>query len=256
MELGLHERVYIVTGGTKGLGRAAAEALVADGARVVVSARTQESVDSAVASLTEYGVAHHNVDAVRGVAADNAAPDTAERLVQVALDTWGQLDGALISVGGPPATAALGATDEQWRTAFESVFLGAVRAARVLVPQLGHGGAIALVLSTTVKEPMDGLEISNGLRPGLALWAKYLADEVGSRGIRVVGLLPGRVLTDRTRELHPDADTRARIAERIPLRRYAEPAEFGKVAAFVLSPAASYVTGCVIPIDGGNLRGL
>jgi 3-oxoacyl-[acyl-carrier protein] reductase len=246
MDLGLRDRVYVVTGGSKGLGYAGAAAMVADGARVVVSSRSQESVDAAVAAL--------GADSARGIAADNADPATADRLTQLALDTWGRLDGALISVGGPPPTDALGATDEQWRDAFESVFLGAVRTVRAVVPLLGSGGAVALVLSTSSKSPIGGLAISNGLRPGLAMWAKQLADEVGPQGIRIVGLLPGRVLTDRTISMTPGESDRDRIAAQIPLRRYGDAAEFGQVAAFVLSPAASYLTGCVIPIDGGALR--
>src|SRR3954447_6846804 len=130
MDLGLTDRVYVVTGGTKGLGRATADALVADGARVVVSSRSQESVDAAVAALG---------DGARGVAADNADPATPGRLVEVASETWDRIDGALVSVGGPPGTPALGATDEQWRSAFESVFLGAVRTVREIVPRLGEG---------------------------------------------------------------------------------------------------------------------
>src|SRR5690348_13200252 len=118
MDLGLRDRVYVLTGATKGLGRATADALVADGARVVVSSRSQESVDAAVEAMG---------DNARGLAADNGDPSTAEQLAKLALDTWGRVDGALVSVGGPPGTAALGATDEQWRDAFESVFLGAVR---------------------------------------------------------------------------------------------------------------------------------
>jgi 3-oxoacyl-[acyl-carrier protein] reductase len=129
-----------------------------------------------------------------------------------------------------------------------------VRTVTALAPHLGAGAAIALVLSTSAKSPIGGLGISNGLRPGLAMWAKQLADEVGPRGIRVLSLLPGRVLTDRTRTLTPEPADRDRIAETIPLRRYGEPAEFGRVAAFVLSPAASYLTGCAIPVDGGALR--
>src|SRR4051812_46923458 len=140
MDLGLRDRVYVVTGGTKGLGRATADALVADGARVVVSSRSQESVDSAVADLG---------DNARGVAADNADPATAERLVQAALDAWGRLDGALISVGGPPGTDALGATDEQWRGAFEAVPLGGVRMAGARVPQPTAPASVRLLLSTS-----------------------------------------------------------------------------------------------------------
>jgi len=141
MDLGLAGRVYVVTGGSKGLGFATARCLVDDGARVVVSSRSAESVDAAVAAL---GTA-----SAVGVPADNADPTTPDRLVAAALSACGRLDGALISVGGPPGTDALGASDEQWRSAFESVFLGAVRMARALVPHLDAGAAIGLVLSTS-----------------------------------------------------------------------------------------------------------
>jgi 3-oxoacyl-[acyl-carrier protein] reductase len=247
MDLWLYERVYVVTGGTKGLGRATAEALVADGARVVVSSRSQESVDAAVAALGENA---------RGLAADNADPATAEALAQLALDTWGRIDGALISVGGPPGTNPPEATDDQWRAAFESVMLGAIRVARTVVGHLDDGGAVGLVLSTSVKQPVGGIEISSGLRPGLAMWAKHLADEIGPKGIRVFSMLPGRILTDRMTSLMPNTADRERMAETIPLRRMGDPAEFGRVAAFLLSPAASYLTGLVVPVDGGALRSL
>lgn len=248
MDLGLDGRVYVVTGGTKGLGFATARCLVDDGARVVVSSRSQDSVDAAVAALGDSNAV--------GVVADNADPDTPDRLVGAARTSWGRVDGALISVGGPPGTAALGASDEQWRAAFESVFLGAVRMARALVSHLDAGAAIGLVLSTSAKSPIAGLEISNGLRPGLAMWAKQLADELGPQGVRVFSLLPGRVLTDRTLSLTPDPADRERIAASIPLRRYGEAAEFGRVAAFLLSPAASYLSGLAVPVDGGALRTL
>jgi 3-oxoacyl-[acyl-carrier protein] reductase len=151
-------------------------------------------------------------------------------------------------------------TDEQWRSAFETVFLGTVRALRVIASALSEGAAIGVVLSTTVKSPLTGLGLSNGLRPGLAMAAKDMADEYGPRGIRIVGLLPGRVMTDRNRELFAGtgdpAAASAKAAESIPLRRIGEPEEFGKVAAFVLSPAAGYLTGAFIPVDGGHLRAL
>jgi 3-oxoacyl-[acyl-carrier protein] reductase len=247
MDLGLTGRVYVITGGTKGLGFATAEALVADGANVVVSSRSQESVDAAVARLG---------DRARGLAADQADAAAPERLLRAAYDAFHRLDGVLISVGGPPGTDALGATDEQWQSAFESVFLGAVRTARAIVPHLQQGSAVGLVLSTSVKAPIGGIEISNGLRPGLAMWAKQLADELGPRGIRVFSLLPGRILTDRMTSLMPDAAAREQMARTIPLRRMGQPEEFGRTAAFLLSPAASYLTGLVVPVDGGALRSL
>jgi 3-oxoacyl-[acyl-carrier protein] reductase len=251
VDLGLTDRVYVVTGGARGLGRATAEVLVAEGARVVLSSRSQESLDAAVAALGERAVA---------VAADNADPATPARLVDAALDTWGRLDGALISVGGPPPGAVTAISDEQWTASFESVFLGAVRVAREVAARLGDGGSIAFVLSSSVRSPIDGLAISNGLRPGLAMVAKSLADELGPRGIRVNGLLPGRVATERLDELDAASDdperTRREAESGIPLRRQGEPVEFGRAAAFLLSPAASFVSGAMLPVDGGALRAL
>ncbi|MEW2549345.1 SDR family oxidoreductase [Streptomyces sp. NPDC047002] len=253
MDLGLKDRVYVVTGGTRGLGRAAAQALAEDGAKVVVSGRDGKQVAAAAADLGAGGAA------VLGVAADNADPTAAQRLVHGAKERFGRFDGVLVSVGGPPAGSAADTADEQWQDAFESVFLGAVRIARTAAEELGEGGVIAFVLSGSVYEPIPGLTLSNGLRPGLAGFAKSLADELGPRGIRVVGLLPARIDTDRVRELDalggdPEATRAAQVA-RTPLRRYGTPEEFGRVAAFLLSPAASYLTGLMVPVDGGARRG-
>lgn len=248
MDLGLAGRAYLVTGGTRGLGLATARVLVAEGARVVLSSRDPEHAAAAAAELG---------DAARGVAADNADPAAAETLVAEVSRAFGRCDGAVISVGGPPAGGVLDVTDAQWRDAFESVFLGAVRVARAVAAGIdGDGGAIAFVLSSSVKSPIGGLAISNGLRPGLAMVAKTLADELGPRGIRVLGLAPGLVRTERTAALYGDDAAQERMAGGIPLRRLGEPAEFGRVAAFAVSPAASYLTGCLVPVDGGALRAL
>ena len=133
--------------------------------------------------------------------ADLADPETPEQLVAAAREHFGRLDGALISVGGPPAGNAAAISDEQWRQSFETVFLGTIRAVRTVAAALSEGGAIGLVLSTSARGPVPGLGISNGLRPGLVGAAKDIADDYGPRGVRVVGLLPGRILTDRNREL-------------------------------------------------------
>ncbi|MEV4617280.1 SDR family oxidoreductase [Asanoa sp. NPDC049573] len=253
MDLGLADRVYVLTGATRGLGLATARSLVADGARVVVSSRHPAHVDAAVAELGGVGK-------VRGVVADLADADTPARLVSAAQESFGRLDGALLSVGGPPRGTALDASDDDWRTSFETVFLGAVRTARVVAAALPAGGAIALVLSSSARTPIQSLGISNGFRPGLVGVAKAMADELGPRGVRVVSLLPGRFLTDRTRDAYGDpADPtrpRADAASDVPLRRIGDAAEFGRTAAFLLSPAASYVTGSSISVDGGLIRAL
>ncbi|WP_345194098.1 SDR family oxidoreductase [Streptomyces lavendulae] len=250
MDLGLKDRVYVVTGATRGLGFASARELTADGAKVVLTGRDEKRAAEAAAELGPNAL---------GMAADNSDPRAAARLVATARERFGRFDGILISVGGPPAGSAADNTDAQWTAAFESVFLGAVRLARAAADALGEGGVVGFVLSGSVHEPIPGLTISNGLRPGLAGFAKSLSVELGPRGIRVVGLLPARIDTDRVRELDAlsgDADAaRAGNESRIPLRRYGTPEEFGRTAAFLLSPAASYLTGVMLPVDGGSRHG-
>lgn len=266
MDLGLRDRVYLVTGGSRGLGFAAAQALVADGARVLLSAPHESTAASAAARLNRVATP----DAAGWAVVDNADPAAPGQLITAARHRFGRLDGALISVGGSPAGTVAATTDDAWRSAFESVFLGAVRLARVLAASLagerddgslhGTGGSIAFVLAASVRTPLPALAISNGIFPGLAGVVKTLADEHGPSGIRINGLLPVRVATDRVRQLDallgdPD-EVRARLSQDIPLRRYGEPAEFGQAAAFILSPAASYITGAMIPIDGGAIRSI
>jgi 3-oxoacyl-[acyl-carrier protein] reductase len=289
MDLGLRDRAYLVTGGSRGLGFAAAQALVAEGARVLISAPHEATATAAVARLGR----DDPPGAADWVVADNADPAAPGQLIAAARERFGRLDGALISVGGSPGGTIASITDDQWQSAFESVFLGAVRLARTLAVDLGTerkagagggggaddvggggggaddlagvgaarigtGGSIVFVLAASVRAPLPGLGISNGLFPGLAGVVKALADEHGPAGVRVNGVLPVRIATDRVRQLDalvgdPD-EVRARLSQNIPLRRYGEPEEFGRAAAFLLSPAASYTTGAMIPVDGGAIR--
>jgi 3-oxoacyl-[acyl-carrier protein] reductase len=251
MDLDLTDRVYLLTGAGRGLGRATADCLVAEGARVVLSGRSEETLREAAQALG---------DAAVTVVADNADPTTPGRLLAAAHERWGRVDGALVSVGGPPKGPVTGISDAQWSSAFESVFLGAVRLCRELGPALPRGGSLALVLSSSVRSPLPDMAISNGLRPGLAMVAKTLADELGPAGVRVNALLPGRIGTDRVQELDDATGdperARAQAIRAIPLRRYGDPEEFGRVATFLLSSAASFVSGSMVPVDGGMLRSL
>ncbi len=251
MDLDLRDKVFLVTGATAGLGLATAGILLGEGARVVISSRTRHAVDKAATRLGR-------PDRTVGIAADNADPDTGDRLVTAALTRFGRLDGVLVSVGGPPTGPLTAITDQQWRSSFESVFLGALRLARTAAPVLPATGSIGFVLSLSVRSPWPDMSVSNGLRPGLAMAAKMLADELGPRGIRVNGFIVGAVATDRLTQLEQAAEDpqheRARQAAEIPLRRYGTPEEFARAAAFILSPAASYITGSMITVDGGVLR--
>jgi 3-oxoacyl-[acyl-carrier protein] reductase len=256
MDLGLTDRVNVLTGASRGLGFATARALADDGARVVVSGRTESTVRAAVEAL--------GPERAEGLVADLAAADTGDRLVAAARTRFGRLDGALISVGGPPPGGVLDTPEEAWQEAFQTIFMGTLRLARTLARAIGtlepgHEAAIGLVLSSSVRQPLPNLSISNGLRPGLAGLAKDLSGELAPRGIRVFSLLPGRYLTDRNREMFartPDpAEAAAKAALTITLRRLGRPEEFGRFAAFALSPAASYLTGAAIPVDGGSIAG-
>ena len=253
MDLDLLDRVYIVSGASRGLGFATAAELVADGARVVIVSRSQESIDAAALTLGA-------PDRVIAISADLAETDAADRLVAAALSSFGQLDGAVISVGGPPPGTAADLDDDAWRAAFDSVFLGPLRLAKAALAATESPVSVTIVLSTSVRSPIAGLAISNGLRPGLAMAAKTLADEYGPRGSRVNVLLPGRIATDRMEQLDDasgDAqESRRRNSAGIPLGRYGKPEEFGRVAAFVTAPAASYMSGSVITVDGGATRSL
>ncbi len=243
----LSGKTFIVTGGSDGLGLAAVKILLAEGANVLVSGRTEEKFERAKVSLGEYA------DRIAFVTGDNADPALSETLTKAVMDRWGSLDGLLVSVGGPPAGKVLATEDETWRFAFESVFLGAVRLVRDLSAIMTDGGSIALILATSAKEAVSAVPISNGLRPGLALLIKSFADELGPRNIRVNALLPGMFATERVKQLFANKSPDLSV---LSLQRIGDPEEFGRMATVLLSPVASYITGAAIVIDGGQMKAL
>ncbi len=250
MDLELRGRCYVVTAASAGLGRATGEALLAEGAQVVAVARRQQVLDD--------WAADHDGTLVP-LAADLADPTTPQRACDLAVERFGRLDGALVSVGGPPRGQVLGNTDQEWLDGFGSVFLPALRLARAATTTAA-AAVLGFVLSTSVKSPLATMAISNGLRPGLAMLVKQLGDEIAPQGGRTFAMLPGLIDTERLQVLRrasPDPEQARREQEAsIPMGRLGRPEEFGAVAAFLLSPKASYINGSVIAVDGGSMRAL
>jgi 3-oxoacyl-[acyl-carrier protein] reductase len=249
MDMELQGKGFLVLGASRGLGRSVARALVDEGARVVVAARRPEALDATVAELGELA---------SGVILDVAEPDVDQ--VLAAVDAHHEtLDGILLNSGGPPAGPALALTDEDWQLAFRLLVAGPLALLRALKPHLAPGAAVLWVTSSSVRQPLPNLDTSNLFRPGIAALVKSLSRDLAP-AVRVNSLMPGRFDTDRVRELDEgrakaqgvstDA-LRATTAAGIPLGRYGDPAELGRFAAFLLSPAASYITGTSMQIDGG-----
>ncbi len=256
MDLGLQGKIFVVGGGSKGLGRGVAQALVDEGAKVLLLSRDQTSLDQAVAELGP---------AARAVAADMAYPGTAEQ-VAAAIDAefGGQLDGVVVNAGGPPAGKALELSEEQWLASYQLLIGGPLRLLQALVPKMDRGGAILFITSTSVRQPIPNLDTSNVLRPGVAALAKTLARELAP-DIRVNSLAPGRFDTDRIRTLDAARaeatgksmdEIAAESSRTIPFGRYGEPIELGRFGAFLLSPAASYISGLAAHVDGAMVTAL
>ena len=187
MDLNLTDRAYVVTAASQGLGFATAQALIDDGARVLIASRRTEALEAARGSLGDRAIA---------MSVDLSAPDAGERLRDHATEFLGSVDGLLVNVGGPSPGAALDYTDAEWTAAIDGVLLASVRVMRAFAPVIVDGGSILSVLSTTVREPILGLGASNVLRPGLAMLVKELSIELAPR-VRVNGILPGRIATER-----------------------------------------------------------
>ena len=250
MDLNLDNKSFVVGGASSGLGRAVAEQLVAEGARVLLVARNADALQEVAQEL---GNQAHTC------AADVSTTSGVDKVAAVAVDHFGALDGVLVNAGGPPFGPTLELTDEQWLDAFRLLIGGPVRLLRALASQMNEGASVLFITSSSVREPIKDLDASNVLRPGVAALVKCLAKELGPR-IRFNSMAPGRIDTARSRSLDearaadsgaPVEEQRRKVSEGIPLGRYGEPAELGRAAAFLLSPAASYITGVSLQIDGG-----
>lgn len=246
MDLGLSGRTAIVCGASSGMGLAIAEALAAEGANVVMFARRRE--------LLEREAQRIGAAAVPG---DLTVADDIERLVASCVERHGGVDVLVLNGGGPPAGTAVAVTPEALRETVELLFTGHVRLVGACLPHLrtqGRGRIVA-VESSSVREPLPSLALSNAVRPGVVGWLKTLARELGPDGITVNVIAPGRIDTDRLRQVYPDGLAAADV-EAIALRRTGRPAEVAAVACFLASDGAAYMTGAIVPVDGGLTRAL
>lgn len=263
MDLNLKGRVALVNAASRGLGRGIAEALAAEGARLVISSRGQEAVEQTAAEISAKYAAE-----VMPMAADVSEPGAADRLVGGAVERFGGLDILVNNSGGPPAGTFVDFDDAAWQKAFDLLLLSVVRMVRAALPHLrqsGHGRVVN-VASTSVRQPINGLILSNSLRAGVAALAKTLSDELAPDQVTVNTVLPGRILTDRLREINGlrakeagvpvDDLVRSEGAKEIPLGRVGEPEDMGSLVAFLCSDPAAYITGQLIAVDGGVLRGI
>jgi 3-oxoacyl-[acyl-carrier protein] reductase len=246
MDLHLAGRTAIVCGASSGIGRGIAEALAEEGANVVIFARRRELLEREAKRL-----------GALAVAGDVTVPADLERLVREAVDTFSGIDILVNNSGGPPRSAAIALDGENVLATVELLLVSVVRLTGLCLPHLERSGRgrIVNVTSSSVREPIDSLALSNAVRPGVIGWAKTLARELGPAGITVNSIAPGRIDTERVREVYPDGVTPEDLAA-IPIRRLGTPREIGDLVAFLCSDRAAYITGSVIPIDGGLTRGL
>ncbi|MFL5966503.1 MAG: SDR family oxidoreductase [Gaiellaceae bacterium] len=246
MDLGLANRTAIVCGASSGIGLAIAEALALEGANVSMFARRRDALEREAERIGAL--------AVRG---DVRSPRDLENLVARTLTAFGGIDVLVNNSGGPPRGTARDAGPDAVEEAVDLLLVSVIRLTQLCFPHLersGHGRVIT-VTSSSVREPIDGLVLSNAVRPGVVGWSKTLAREVAPAGITVNAVAPGRIDTERIREVYPEGPTPDDLAS-IPAGRLGSPREVGDVVCFLASDRAAYITGALVPVDGGLTRGL
>jgi 3-oxoacyl-[acyl-carrier protein] reductase len=260
MDLGLKGKTALVTAASRGLGRAIAEKLAEEGANVALCSRDGKRVQQTVSEIAEKTGAD-----VAGWEADVSKLEDIERLVRETVNRWEKIDILVCNAGGPPGGTLESFDDAAWQRAFETNLLSVVRLIRTTLPHMRQGGRILAIASSSVRQPIPGLILSNTMRAGVAGLMKTLAEELGPRGILVNTVCPGRIDTERVRELDqakagmegiPVESVRRSFEEIIPLGRYGRPEEFARVVAFLASEANTYVPGSTLLIDGGMVKSL
>ncbi|MBI3075536.1 MAG: SDR family oxidoreductase [Deltaproteobacteria bacterium] len=262
MDLGLTGKVAIVAASSRGLGKAAAMGLAAEGARVVMCSRNEVAVTKAADEVRDTTKAE-----VLALSADVTKVEDVRRLVRAAADQFGALNILLNNAGGPPVGRFEEITDEQWQASYDLNLLSTIRLTREVIPHMrkAGGGRIINVVSIAVKEPIENLILSNAIRAGVVGMAKTLASELGKDQITVNNICPGRIFTERIRNLIverarrqgiPYEEAKAAGQADIPLDRYGDPQDFANVVTFLASDRASYITGTTLLVDGGLYRGL
>ncbi len=260
MDLGLRGRVAMVAASSRGLGFGIARELAREGALVSIGSRTEADIFDAADLLAE----ETGTEVLPNIL-DASDPESIGLWLDNTVNVFGGVDMLVVNAGGPPAGSFDDFGDDDWQAAFELTLMSAVRMVRAVLPfmRTAGGGAILTITSCAVKEPIDFLLLSNVMRSGVASLAKSLSQQLAPENIRINNLLPGRIDTDRVRSL--DAlkaeqqdlsveEVRAVNELGIPLRRYGTIEEFGRLGAFLLSDAASYITGQTIAVDGGAIR--